>query len=160
MTESINQWKAPSFVPQRSSQSHIVMAPLSKNLITLASISTMYDTTERSCSSSSNSHRQGTITMMPIGVPKVAYRAPRSQQADWVDIYNRLYRERIIFLRSEIDDELANQIIGVMLYLDSEDSEKPIYLYIHSPGESVISGLAMYDCMQHITSRVRSLQST
>ena len=67
-----------------------------------------------------------------------------------VDIYNRLYRERIIFLGSEIDDELANQVIGVMLYLDSEDSSKPIYLYINSPGGSVISGLAIFDCMQHI----------
>jgi ATP-dependent Clp protease protease subunit len=94
------------------------------------------------------------VTMMPIGVPKVAYRVPGSQQADWVDIYNRLYRERIIFLGSEIDDELANQVIGVMLYLDSEDSSKPIYLYINSPGGSVISGLAIYDCMQHIKSEV------
>jgi ATP-dependent Clp protease protease subunit len=71
-----------------------------------------------------------------------------------VDIYNRLYRERIIFLGAEIDDELANQIIGVMLYLDSEDTSKPIYLYINSPGGSVISGLAIYDCMQHIKSEV------
>jgi ATP-dependent Clp protease, protease subunit len=71
-----------------------------------------------------------------------------------VDIYNRLYRERIIFLGAEIDDELANQVIGVMLYLDSEDSSKPIYLYINSPGGSVISGLAIYDCMQHIQSEV------
>ena len=121
---------------------------------------------------------------MPIGVPKVAYRVPGSQQADWsvlhplsidslvyhrwyfvisfsstltnarVDIYNRLYRERIIFLGSEIDDELANQVIGVMLYLDSEDSSKPIYLYINCPGGSVIAGLAIFDCMQHIKSEV------
>jgi len=94
------------------------------------------------------------ITMMPIGVPKVAYRVPGSQGADWVDIYNRLYRERIVFIGSEIDDELANQVIGVMLYLDSEDSDKPIYLYINSPGGSVISGLAIYDCMQHVQSEV------
>ncbi|GMH56445.1 hypothetical protein TrLO_g5962 [Triparma laevis f. longispina] len=91
---------------------------------------------------------------MPIGVPKVAYRVPGAQQADWVDIYNRLYRERIIFLAQEIDDEIANQIIGVLLYLDSEDSTKPIYIYINSPGGSVISGLALYDTMQHIKSEV------
>ena len=65
-----------------------------------------------------------------------------------------MYRERIIFLASEIDDELANQVIGVMLYLDSEDNSKPIYLYINCPGGSVISGLAIYDCMQHIKSEV------
>jgi len=94
------------------------------------------------------------IKMMPIGVPKVAYRVPGGMGAEWVDIYNRLYRERIIFLGSEIDDELANQIIGVMLYLDEEDSSKPIYLYINSPGGSVISGLAIFDAMQLIKSEV------
>eukprot|EP00611_Tribonema_gayanum_P020797 TRINITY_DN3875_c0_g1_i1.p1 TRINITY_DN3875_c0_g1~~TRINITY_DN3875_c0_g1_i1.p1 ORF type:complete len:293 (+),score=105.30 TRINITY_DN3875_c0_g1_i1:91-879(+) len=92
--------------------------------------------------------------MMPIGVPKVAYRVPGAPSADWVDIYNRLYRERIIFLGQEIDDELANQIIGVMLYLDSEDSTKPIYMYVNCPGGSVIAGLAIYDTMQHIKSEV------
>lgn len=62
-------------------------------------------------------HRNGvnSLVMMPIGVPKVAYRVPGSQSADWVDIYNRLYRERIIFLGQEIDDDYANQIIGVLL---------------------------------------------
>merc|ERR1711998_220564 len=96
----------------------------------------------------------GNLKMMPIGVPKVAYRVPGAPSADWVDIYNRLYRERIIFLGQEIDDEIANQIIAVMLYLDSEDNSKPIYLYINSPGGSVISGLAMYDTMKHIKSEV------
>jgi len=92
--------------------------------------------------------------MMPLGVPKVAYRIPGAPNAEWVDIYNRLYRERIIFLGKEIDDRLANEIIGVLLYLDSEDNSKPIYLYINSPGGSVISGLAIYDTMQHIKSPV------
>jgi hypothetical protein len=55
------------------------------------------------------------MTMMPIGVPKVAYRMPGSRGGEWVDIYQRLTRERIIFMASEIDDELANQIIGVLL---------------------------------------------
>lgn len=53
--------------------------------------------------------------MMPIGVPKVAYKMPGSRGGEWVDIYNRLTRERIVFMGSEIDDELANQIIGVLL---------------------------------------------
>lgn len=92
--------------------------------------------------------------MMPLGIPKVAYRIPGAPNAEWVDIYNRLYRERIIFLGKEIDDSLANQIIGVMLYLDSEDSNKPIYLYINSAGGSVIAGLSIYDTMQHIKSPV------
>merc|ERR1711966_573537 len=103
---------------------------------------------------SRRSSMRNDIKMMPIGVPKVACRVPGGMGADWVDIYNRLYRERIIFLGAEIDDELSNQVIGVMLYLDSEDSSKPIYLYINSPGGSVISGLAIIDCMQHIKSEV------
>jgi ATP-dependent Clp endopeptidase proteolytic subunit ClpP len=101
-----------------------------------------------------NTSTRNDIKMMPIGVPKVAYRVPGGMGAEWVDIYNRLYRERIIFLGSEIDDELANQIIGVLLYLDEEDSSKPIYLYINCPGGSVISGLAIYDAMQLIKSEV------
>lgn len=92
--------------------------------------------------------------MMPLGVPKVAYRIPGAPNAEWVDIYNRLYRERIIFLGKEIDDRLANEIIGVLLYLDSEDNKKPIYLYINSLGGSVIAGLAIYDTLQHIKSPV------
>merc|ERR1719436_1850667 len=92
--------------------------------------------------------------MMPLGVPKVAYRIPGAPNAEWVDIYNRLYRERIIFLGKEIDDKLANEIIGVLLYLDSEDTTKPIYLYINSQGGSVLSGLAIYDTLQHIRSPV------
>lgn len=104
--------------------------------------------------SSKNTNNRDRITMMPIGVPKVAYRVPGSASADWVDIYNRLYRERIIFLGQEIDDELANQIIGVLLYLDSEDNSKPIYLYINCPGGSVIAGLAIFDCMNHVKSEV------
>lgn len=101
--------------------------------------------------------RQGqgrNLKMMPIGVPKVAYRVPGSPSADWVDIYNRLYRERIIFLGQEIDDDYANQIIGVLLYLDQEDSTRPIYMYINCPGGSVIAGLAIYDVMKLIRSEV------
>ncbi len=91
---------------------------------------------------------------MPIGVPKVPYRLPGQPYSDWIDIYNRLYRERIIFLGRGINDGLANQIIAVMLYLDSEDPGKPIYLYINSPGGSVTAGMAIYDTMQHIKSEV------
>lgn len=91
---------------------------------------------------------------MPIGVPKVPYRMPGEQYTQWVDIYNRLYRERIIFLGRDVDDEIANQIIAVMLYLDSEDPGKDIYLYINSPGGMITSGMAIYDTMQHIKSDV------
>ncbi|MBK4732452.1 ATP-dependent Clp protease proteolytic subunit [Oxynema sp. CENA135] len=91
---------------------------------------------------------------MPIGVPKVPYRMPGETYTQWIDIYNRLYRERIIFIGKDIDDELANQVIAVMLYLDSEDSGKDIILYINSPGGMVTAGMAIYDTMQHIKSDV------
>ncbi len=91
---------------------------------------------------------------MPIGVPQVPYRMPGGQNTQWIDIYNRLYRERIIFLGRDVDDEIANQIIAVMLYLDSEDPGKDIYLYINSPGGMVTSGMAIFDTMQHIKSDV------
>ena len=91
---------------------------------------------------------------MPIGVPKVPYRMPGEPYTQWIDIYNRLYRERIIFLGKDVDDQIANQIVAVMLYLDSEDPGKDIVLYINSPGGSVTAGMAIYDTMQHIKSDV------
>lgn len=91
---------------------------------------------------------------MPIGVPQVPYQVPGQPYSQWINIYNRLYQERIIFLGREISDGLANQVIAVMLYLDSEDPSKPIYLYINSPGGSVSAGMAIYDTMQHIKSEV------
>jgi ATP-dependent Clp endopeptidase proteolytic subunit ClpP len=94
--------------------------------------------------------------MMPIGVPKVAYRPPGAYSADWVDLYNRLYRERIIFLGQQIADDIANQIIGVMLYLDSEETA-PMYMYINSPGGSVTAGFAMFDTMRHVKSEVSTI---
>jgi ATP-dependent Clp protease protease subunit len=94
---------------------------------------------------------------MPIGVPRVPYQMPGQPYADWINIYDRLYRERIIFLGRGVDDNLANQIIAIMLYLDSEDQNKPIYLYINSPGGSVTAGMAIFDTMQHIKSEVVTL---
>ena len=88
------------------------------------------------------------------GVPRVPYRLPGQPYSDWVSIYDRLYRERIIFLGRGINDGLANQVIAVMLYLDSEDPGKPIYLYINSPGGSVSAGMAIYDTIQHVKSEV------
>jgi ATP-dependent Clp protease protease subunit len=91
---------------------------------------------------------------MPIGIPKVPYRLPGSQFSQWIDIYTRLNQERIIFLGQEVTDSLANSIVAAMLYLDSEDPSKPIYLYINSPGGSVTAGMAIYDTMQYIKSDV------
>ncbi len=91
---------------------------------------------------------------MPIGVPSVPYRLPGSQYERWIDIYTRLGQERIIFLGQEVTDGIANRIVALLLYLDSEDPNKPIYLYINSPGGSVTAGMAIYDTMQYIKSEV------
>lgn len=91
---------------------------------------------------------------MPIGIPKVPYRMPGSSYEQWINIYDRLFRERIIFMAEEVDDAMANAIVAYMLYLDSDDQSKPISLYINSPGGSVTAGMAIYDTMQHIKSEV------
>ncbi|MEO1589784.1 MAG: ATP-dependent Clp protease proteolytic subunit [Cyanobacteria bacterium J06632_22] len=91
---------------------------------------------------------------MPIGTPSVPYRLPGSTYEQWISIYERLFRERIIFLTEEVSDGIANAIVAYMLYLDSDDPTKPIYLYINSPGGSVTAGMAIYDTMQHIKSEV------
>ncbi|MDM7936319.1 MAG: ATP-dependent Clp protease proteolytic subunit [Cyanobium sp. CZS 48M] len=91
---------------------------------------------------------------MPIGTPSVPYRLPGSQYERWVDIYTRLGVERILFLGSEVNDSVANSLVAQMLYLDSDDNSKPIYLYINSPGGSVTAGLAIYDTIQYVKSDV------
>ena len=91
---------------------------------------------------------------MPIGYPSVPYKLPGEQYTQWVNIYTRLARDRIIFLGDEVNDQIANEIIAIMLYLDSEDPGKDIFVYINSPGGVVTSGLAIYDTMQHIKSDV------
>jgi len=91
---------------------------------------------------------------MPICTPSVPYRLPGSQYERWVDIYTRLGVERILFLGSEVNDAIANSLVAQMLYLDSEDNSKPIYLYINSPGGSVTAGLAIYDTIQYVKSDV------
>jgi ATP-dependent Clp protease, protease subunit len=91
---------------------------------------------------------------MPIGIPSVPYKLPGSNYEQWIQIYERLFRERIMFLSEEVDDGIANQLVAYLLYLDSEDSSKPIYLYINSPGGSVTAGMAIFDTMQHIKSEV------
>jgi ATP-dependent Clp protease, protease subunit len=94
---------------------------------------------------------------MPIGVPQVPYRLPGSSYEEWIDIYQRLSLERIIFLSREVDDNIANAIVASMLYFDSEDPTKPIRLYINSPGGSVTAGMAIYDTMQHIKADVETI---
>lgn len=94
---------------------------------------------------------------MPIGVPKVPFRLPGEPDAQWVDLYNRLYRERVLFLCQDLNDELANQLIGIMLYLNAEESSKDLYIYINSPGGSVTCGIGVYDILNYIEVEVITL---
>ncbi|PZU91812.1 MAG: ATP-dependent Clp protease proteolytic subunit [Pseudanabaena sp.] len=94
---------------------------------------------------------------MPIGVPRVPYRYPGDSYTQWISIYERLSMERIIFLSGEVTDGMANSIIARLLYFDSEDQNKDIYMYINSPGGSVSAGLAIFDTMQHIKSEVTTI---
>jgi len=94
---------------------------------------------------------------MPIGIPRVPYRYPGDSFNQWISIYERLSLERIIFLSGEVTDGLANSIIARLLYMDSEDQNKDIFIYINSPGGSVSAGLAIFDTMQHIKSEVTTI---
>lgn len=84
---------------------------------------------------------------MPL-VPIVIEQSGRSERA--YDIYSRLLKERIIFLSTPIDDNIASLTIAQLLFLEAEDPEKDIYLYLNSPGGVVTSGLAIYDTMEYI----------
>jgi ATP-dependent Clp protease, protease subunit len=88
-------------------------------------------------------------------VPMVIESSSRGERA--YDIYSRLLRERIIFLGDQIEDHVANLIIAQLLFLDSEDPEKDISLYINSPGGVVTSGLAIYDTMQYVRAPVATI---
>jgi len=88
-------------------------------------------------------------------VPVVVEQSSRGERA--YDIYSRLLKERIIFLVGPVEDYVANVIVAQMLFLESENPEKDIYLYINSPGGSVTAGLAIYDTMQFIKPAVSTM---
>ena len=89
---------------------------------------------------------------VPVLIPMVIEQTGRGERA--YDIYSRLLKERIIFLGSPIDDNVANLIVAQLLFLEAEDSEKDINLYVNSPGGVVSSGLAIYDTMRYIKAKV------
>jgi len=91
----------------------------------------------------------------PVLIPYVIEQTTRGERA--YDIYSRLLNERIIFLGSSIDDQLANVVIAQMLHLESEDPEKDINVYINSPGGQITSFLAIYDTMQYVKPDVSTI---
>ena len=92
--------------------------------------------------------------MSPL-IPMVVEQTSRGERA--FDIYSRLLAERIVFLGTPVDDQIANLIIAQLLHLESEDPDKDIFLYVNSPGGSVYSGLAIYDTMQFIKPDVSTI---
>ncbi len=88
--------------------------------------------------------RGGSMNLIPI----VVEQTNRGERA--YDIYSRLLKDRIIFIGSPIGDEVANVVIAQMLFLESEDPDKDIHLYLNTPGGSVTAGLAIYDTMQYV----------
>ncbi|WP_086363379.1 ATP-dependent Clp endopeptidase proteolytic subunit ClpP [Gilliamella sp. A7] len=88
-------------------------------------------------------------------IPMVVEQSSRGERA--YDIYSRLLKERIIFLTGQVEDNMANLIIAQMLFLEAEDPEKDIYLYINSPGGVVTAGMAIYDTMQFIRPDVSTI---
>jgi ATP-dependent Clp protease protease subunit len=93
--------------------------------------------------------------MSYFSIPYVIEQTGRGERA--YDIYSRLLKDRIIFLGTEVHDDIANVIVAQLLFLESEDPEKDIHLYINSPGGSVTAGLAIYDTMQYIKSPVSTI---
>jgi len=91
---------------------------------------------------------------MPL-VPMVVEQSGKGERA--YDIYSRLLKDRIIFMGTAIDDNVANLIIAQLLHLEAEDPQKDIYMYINSPGGSVTAGLAIYDTMQYIRPNVSTI---
>ncbi|ABC83120.1 ATP-dependent Clp endopeptidase proteolytic subunit ClpP [Anaeromyxobacter dehalogenans] len=90
-----------------------------------------------------------------IPMPYVVEQTHRGERS--YDIYSRLLKDRIIFLGTPVDDDVANVIIAQLLFLESEDPDKDINLYINSPGGSVTSGLAIYDTMQYVKPQVSTI---
>ena len=88
-------------------------------------------------------------------VPTVVESTPRGERA--FDIYSRLLKDRIVFIGTPIDDHVANLVIAQLLFLESEDPEKDINVYINSPGGAVTAGLAIYDTMQYVKPEVSTL---
>jgi ATP-dependent Clp protease protease subunit len=88
-------------------------------------------------------------------IPTVIEQSGRGERA--FDIYSRLLRERIVFLGQQIDADLANLVVAQLLFLDAEDPEKDIYVYINSPGGSVSAGMGIYDTLRHIRPDVSTI---
>ena len=102
-----------------------------------------------------NTFATDTSTISNALVPMVIEQTPRGERS--FDIYSRLLKERVIFLVGQVEDHMANLVVAQLLFLESENPDKDIHLYINSPGGSVTAGLAIYDTIQFIKPKVSTL---
>nr|YP_009423289.1 ATP-dependent protease proteolytic subunit [Burmeistera domingensis]AQS81630.1 ATP-dependent protease proteolytic subunit [Burmeistera domingensis] len=97
---------------------------------------------------------------MPVGVPKIPYDIPdddEDEEATWVDLYDRLYRERALFLFKDLSPETANHIVGLMIFLNIDDCNQEQFLFINSTGGGVMHGLAVYNAINFVLPDVHTL---
>lgn len=108
---------------------------------------------------------------MPVGVPFIEYEESDSEEEsengngesesvvepEWINLYHALYRERMLFLCQELEDTIANELIGLMLYLNEDDPSRALFLYINSPGGSVTCGIGIYDIMRCLNSGITTI---
>nr|YP_009339992.1 ATP-dependent protease proteolytic subunit [Lobelia laxiflora]APQ39474.1 ATP-dependent protease proteolytic subunit [Lobelia laxiflora] len=97
---------------------------------------------------------------MPVGVPKIPYDIPdddEDEEATWVDLYDRLYRERALFLFKDLSPETANHVVGLMIFLNIDDCNQEQFLFINSTGGGVMHGLAVYNAINFVLPDVHTL---
>ncbi|HID46197.1 MAG TPA: ATP-dependent Clp endopeptidase proteolytic subunit ClpP [Chromatiaceae bacterium] len=101
-------------------------------------------------------HQAGHLNPMSLGlIPMVVEQTPRGERS--YDIYSRLLKERVIFCVGPVEDNMANLIVAQLLFLESENPDKDIHLYINSPGGSVTAGMAIYDTMQFVRPSISTM---
>jgi len=101
--------------------------------------------------------RMDDALIMAKPVPKVPFKYPGMDTPQWVDVYNRMYRERIMFLGQPIGDQFSNTIIAVLLYLEKEDRNSPVQMYMNVPGGVTKAGLAMHDAMNMMPYEIQTV---
>nr|YP_009406774.1 ATP-dependent protease proteolytic subunit [Solenopsis bivonae]ASA39294.1 ATP-dependent protease proteolytic subunit [Solenopsis bivonae] len=97
---------------------------------------------------------------MPVGVPKIPYDIPdddEDEEASWVDLYDRLYRERALFLFKDLSPETANHIVGLMIFLNIDDCNQEQFLFINSTGGGVMHGIAVHNAINFVLPDVHTL---
>ncbi|KAJ3672685.1 hypothetical protein LUZ60_007406 [Juncus effusus] len=100
--------------------------------------------------------KRAKITMMSLGLPRVYYEDPISGVKNFLDVFEALQKERVVFITERIEEEMANQFVATLLFLDEQDSSTDLHFFINCQGGDVSSSMAIYDAMKYIKSEVRT----